>query len=222
MSSMIFTSFLNSLTSASDSVDMKMSRVTIAVDGMMKSKSGATWLSWPDSVSAALSELAGVKNVEVFLETDEFTVTYDGDLVTTEQMKNAISALEYEPKIVRSRLVASVNNSYKGAIPEPVAAAIAHAGGEGKLVFVDFYAEWCGACKILDSTTLKNPSVVQTLQQFVFLKVDADQYPDAITHFNIVGMPTLLVLNLRGEEVYRQVGPIKADKLTGDLSALAQ
>ena len=118
--------------------------------------------------------------------------------------------------------MATANNSYKGAIPEPVATAIARAGGEGKFVFVDFYAEWCGACKILDRTTLKDPMVVQALHNFVFLKVDADQYPDAITHFNIVGMPTLVVLNLRGEEVYRQVGPIKADKLTNDLSALAQ
>ncbi|MEO2177755.1 MAG: hypothetical protein ABGY96_27170 [bacterium] len=35
-------SFSESLASASDSVDDKMSRITIVVDGMMKSKSGAT------------------------------------------------------------------------------------------------------------------------------------------------------------------------------------
>lgn len=42
VSSMICVSFFYSLTSANDAVDMKMSLVTIAVDGMMKSKSGAT------------------------------------------------------------------------------------------------------------------------------------------------------------------------------------
>ncbi len=42
VSFMISVSFFYSLTSANDAVDMKMSLVTIAVDGMMKSKSGAT------------------------------------------------------------------------------------------------------------------------------------------------------------------------------------
>ena len=136
-------------------------------------------------------------------------------------MQEAITALGYRPKVVQSRLETRRAPS-EGPIPDPVLAAVIEAGDTGKLVLVDFYAEWCGACKIFDKTTFKDPSVLEQLDQFVFLKVDADQYPDAITHFNIVGMPTLVVLNVFGEEVYRHVGPVEAGKLAKDLSLLRQ
>jgi len=152
-------------------------------------------------------------------------VTYDGRLATAKEMKDAISDLGYVPKVVESRfagtnLTGTSVDSAKGPIPEPVASAVTQAGDTGKLVFIDFYAEWCGACKILDRTTLKDPAVLTTLEQFVFLKVDADQYPDAIIHFKIVGMPTLVVLNALGEEVFRQVGPITADRLVSELALI--
>jgi thiol:disulfide interchange protein DsbD len=136
-------------------------------------------------------------------------------------MKQTIKDLGYDPEVVPSRLVprASVDRSNE-EIPEPVAAAVIKAGDTGKLVFLDFFAQWCGACKILDRTTLKDESVLTTLENFVFLKVDADQDPQALVHFNVVAMPTLVVLNVYGEEIYRHVGPIDARQLIEDLESL--
>lgn len=48
----------------------------------------------------------------------------------------------------------------------------------------------------------------------------SDQDQAAVRHFNVVGMPTLLVLDTSGEEIYRQVGPIDAEDLTHALSLL--
>ncbi|MFT6753707.1 MAG: thiol:disulfide interchange protein DsbD [Candidatus Azotimanducaceae bacterium] len=131
-------------------------------------------------------------------------------------MEKSVAELGYRPEIAPSRigqLEKRIGQEARGAIPEPVSKAVIEAGEAGKLVFVDFHAKWCGACKILDRTTFKDPAVIKTLVDFVFLKVDADEYPDALRYFDVVGMPTLIVLNMAGEEVYRQVGPISADNL---------
>jgi thiol:disulfide interchange protein len=136
-------------------------------------------------------------------------------------MKQTILDLGYEPEVVPSRLRSQtpVDRSSE-EIPEPVASAVVQAGDEGKLVFLDFFAQWCGACKILDRTTLKDEFVKTTLDNFVFLKVDAEQDPQALVHFNVVAMPTLVVLNVYGEEIYRHVGPISAARLVSDLESL--
>ena len=72
----------------------------------------------------------------------------------------------------------------------------------------------------MDRTTFKDRAVANALERFVFIKVDADRYPDAARHFNVVGMPTLVVLEASGEEIYRRVGPIEANELVQELSLL--
>ena len=136
-------------------------------------------------------------------------------------MKASIVELGYTPRIVRSRIdVGASTAGPSGSMPEVLVPALREAGEAGKLVFVDFYAEWCGACKTMERTTFKDPTVENALERFVFIKVDADRHPAAARHFNIVGMPTLIVLDASGEEIYRQVGPIEADRLARELSVL--
>jgi thiol:disulfide interchange protein len=138
-------------------------------------------------------------------------------------MKKTVAELGYRPEIAPSpirQLERRIGQEAQGAIPDPVSKAVVEAAEADKLVFVDFYAEWCGACKVLDRTTFKDPAVIKTLGDFVFLKVDADKYPDTLRYFDIVGMPTLIVLNTAGHEIYRQVGLISADKLKQELQSV--
>jgi len=166
-------------------------------------------------------ELAGVTSVDVNLATDEFTVTYDASVVNTGRMNEAIVELGYRPTIVQSRIDVGASTSRSGGpMHEPLVSALREAGETSKLVFVDFYAEWCGACKTMDRTTFKDRAVAKALEGFVFIKVDADRHPDAARHFNVVGLPTLVVLEASGEEIYRRVGPIEAGELARELSSL--
>ena len=69
-------------------------------------------------------------------------------------------------------------------------------------VFVDFFATWCGPCKmlapILDEVAEKHPDVT-------FVKVDVDRNLDATRKFRVSARPTLVYIE-NGTEKRRNVG----------------
>ncbi len=69
-------------------------------------------------------------------------------------------------------------------------------------VLVDFWATWCGPCKML-APTIDEISKENT--DFKVCKVDIDQNPELAQRFGIMSIPTLVVLK-NGEEVTRSVG----------------
>jgi thiol:disulfide interchange protein DsbD len=84
-------------------------------------------------------------------------------------------------------------------------AALALARAEGRPVILDFWAEWCTACKELDRTAWADPAVRGEAARFVAVKVDGtDDTPafQALTaKYAVVGMPTVVFLDGRGREV---------------------
>ncbi len=97
--------------------------------------------------------------------------------------------------------------------PEPVASALVQARETSRPVFVDFYAQWCAPCKIIEGRIIPDSRVQAALDGFIFVRVDMDIELKAGQRFNVVGMPTLLVLSGEGKELFRQVGLIEPAEL---------
>jgi thiol:disulfide interchange protein len=174
-------------------------------------------------VVAALSELPGIQSeerVQMILERDAFTIEYDATLTSLEDMYEAISDLGYVPRLsAGSSSIEEVTPS-GGAVPQPIAEALLAAQASAQLVFVEFFAQWCIACKVLEEQTLNSTAVQSALENYLVIKVDTDQFAASALNYEIVAMPTLLVLNHLGHELFRSVGPISESDLVQELESL--
>lgn len=92
------------------------------------------------------------------------------------------------------------------------------AQAKGKPVMLDLYADWCVACKEFEKYTFSAAEVQQALKGTVLLQIDvtknsADDVA-LLKHLQVLGLPTILFFNTRGEEQ-------PAQRVTGFMDAAA-
>ena len=78
----------------------------------------------------------------------------------------------------------------------------------GKVV-VDFFATWCGPCKMLGPVFEK---VSEEVNNVKFVKLDVDKFNDIAREYGVMSIPTLILFE-NGNELKRNVGFMSEDKL---------
>lgn len=78
-----------------------------------------------------------------------------------------------------------------------------------KLVLVDFYATWCGPCRMISPTI---DEVAKETTDLMVVKVDVDKYPNIATKYGIMSIPTLKVFK-NGKEEKTSIGYIEKDAI---------
>ena len=120
-------------------------------------------------------------------------------------------------------LVWNLRYAGEGVKPEPVDAALARARAEHKPVMIDFFAEWCAACKELDRETYVAPAVVEEASRFVRIKVDGTNALDPVDalyqRFGVNGLPTVAFVSSDGKVLDdpRVTGFLGPEKFTATL-----
>lgn len=82
-------------------------------------------------------------------------------------------------------------------------------------VLVDFWAEWCGPCKMI--APIVDELATEYEGQIKVGKLDADAHPDILMRYNIMGIPTLILFK-DGQPVERITGYVAKDKITHKLA----
>ena len=79
----------------------------------------------------------------------------------------------------------------------------------GKTVLIDFYADWCGPCKMMSPVIDK---IAEEKPAIAVGKVNVDDEPDLAESFGVMSIPTLVVIK-NGEVAEKSVGVVPKEKI---------
>lgn len=107
--------------------------------------------------------------------------------------KNCVAASNESPNYVHVNSLAELQNK------------LALAQHENRPVLVDFYADWCVACKEMQHTVFNNPNLRSQLDKVIIIKVDvtdnSNENQAIQNHFTVIAPPTVLFFNKNGQAV---------------------
>ncbi|MDA0985016.1 MAG: thioredoxin [Bacteroidetes bacterium] len=81
---------------------------------------------------------------------------------------------------------------------------------DSKPVLIDFFAEWCGPCKMMPP--ILNQLKANMGSSIRILKIDVDKNPDVASKYQVRGVPTLLLMR-SGKILWKQSGVLQAGEL---------
>ena len=87
-----------------------------------------------------------------------------------------------------------------------------------KTILADFSATWCGPCQMMAPILDELNEDMKSNKEVEIIKIDIDQNPDIAASYNVLGVPTFLVLK-DGKEKFRQVGATTKENLKEKIEA---
>ncbi len=93
---------------------------------------------------------------------------------------------------------------------------------EQKLLFLDFYADWCPPCKKMDIVTYTDERVSYYLNRYVPVRIDIDKEPSVANEYDGnarkyggSGVPAIIIMDAKGNNLVKLHGFLSPDKLVG-------
>ena len=105
-------------------------------------------------------------------------------------------------------MAANINTLTDATFDETIA-------GAGEAVVVDFWAEWCGPCKMI--APILDEIANEHAGKITVAKLNVDDNPDVARRFDVMSIPTLIVFK-DGQQVKRLVGAKGKGQLLQDLA----
>ena len=86
-----------------------------------------------------------------------------------------------------------------------VSARLQQASANGKPVILDFYADWCISCRVMERNVFSDPEVRQTLSRYATIQVDVTDNNNSdqalLDRYGLFGPPSILFFDASGDEI---------------------
>jgi thioredoxin-related protein len=89
-----------------------------------------------------------------------------------------------------------------------------------KPMVLDFQADWCAACKVMEKDVYVDGRVIDAARGFVPVRIDFDRNPAIAHKYNVTALPTLVFTDSYGDELVRWHGFIDARPLAEVMRSL--
>ena len=107
-------------------------------------------------------------------------------------------------------------------------AVIARAAEEKKPLIIDFYADWCAPCRIMDKQVFSDPEVIKLSRSVTAMRLDLTRWQpfhdEAMEKYEIRGIPTAVFINRQGveEKNLKAIGFVGKDEFLKRLKLLLE
>jgi thioredoxin-related protein len=96
-------------------------------------------------------------------------------------------------------------------------------GAEGKKIYINFRADWCAYCKVMEKETFQNPEVISYLNEhFISIMVDTDKETEIANKYGVKALPDNWFLIKTGIPFARRKGYIKPDMFMKILKSIQE
>lgn len=90
----------------------------------------------------------------------------------------------------------------------------------GRPILVDFWADWCTACKVMDREVYSDSAFAEAARGFVAVRINYDKKTAIARKYNVSELPTLVFTDSFGGEIFRRTGYLNGLLLTELLHSL--
>jgi len=157
------------------------------------------------------------------LEGDTLTVCmpfpFRGDRSKLNQRPKAFATKPGDPFIITVFKRAPAESSPPIAWPSDWNAAFEKANEQHRMVFVDYFATWCGPCRQMDATVFRDTDVKRRLSDFVLLRVDVDKNAIARKQ-RVSALPSYVLYDPGQRERFRITGARPAAVFLGAIEEI--
>lgn len=98
-----------------------------------------------------------------------------------------------------------------------------------KPLLLEFWADWCPPCLVMDAEVYTNVSVIEAMTKVLPVRIDVDKQPAMTRKYELTGMPMLVFADSYGNELFRFTGILTVptllqllQELPGDVTNINQ